>query len=104
MLLQVLVPATGQVHVRKRVQPSLRCELVSSANPLARDRTMSFFGIGVFKHFWSVQRYYAVLYYVRKDVLCWSVNFVILLDLHHHRAVSVLSLLTKISPMYSTEI
>ena len=64
-----------------------RCELVlvSSAIPI-----MSFSGIGVFKRFRRVQRYHAILYYVRKDVLCWTVDFVILQDLHHHTAVSVL--------------
>ena len=43
-----------------------------------------------FRRFWSAQRYNAVLYYVRKDIYSWDVDFVILLDLRQHRAVSEL--------------
>lgn len=43
---------------------------------------------GIVRRFWSVQRYHAVLYYVRKDIHSWDVDFVILLDLRQHRAVS----------------
>ena len=37
----------------------------------------SFFGIGIFKRFWSLPRYLCTLYYIHKDINKWHVDFII---------------------------
>ena len=52
----------------------------------------SFFAIGIFKRFQSLQRYYSTVYYIQKQVNKWDVDFVVAPNLQASLTVSYLHL------------